>query len=346
MLRKPPFRWSRLMMSKEQQADAIPQSGKPNAREGIKPASFTHHTCHDDFHRDCAHLAIECEAEVSVQIKRMYLDFIAREYATTHPEVQVLSETSKSQTGSGYVPWKKDKAFSLRWYLSLRGETKPRASSSVIGKEVIYRYDWAFGISLAGGFYWDWMKELPTEGALAIHLVLRPEPIEEAPEAFPVSAILSTLHPSRNTKSIWDYALPMAPRTAAEMAKTGATVVPALEFLSSGLMLGSNVLESYTGDQKNWFLYQFFDEKQGCPVVEWRINKKVLVEYGPLLRGSLFLSFHSPAPGAGVVQILLRPQIRYCETDDLSYIIPTDSIAADAQVILEVRPRVGKGSNA
>jgi hypothetical protein len=285
----------------------------------------------------------------------MQLDFVARDYATTSRTVQIVSGIPKSSIGeshTNYAPWEEGKAFTLRCYLSLQGEDNPvgpsrRLSSpqtpAIETEQMTYCYEWAFGITLIEGFYWDWMKELPNEGALAIHLVLKPEPFEDGPEAIPIAAILSTLHPSRNTKSLWEQALPMVPKTAAEMAKTGASAFPLLNYLSSGLMLGSNVLSSYTDNQKNWFLYQFLDEKQNCPVVEWRISRKVLVEYGPLIRGSLFLAFHDSLKSKpGTVRMLLRPQIRYCQKDELCYIIPTQEMGPDNQVFIDIYPTEGK----
>jgi hypothetical protein len=291
---------------------------------------------------------------MTIQVKRTYIDFIARDYTTTSPVVQIVSggpESSIEQSHAGYAPWKKEKTFTLRCYLSLQGEDNPAAppnrpsspETPPTGTEqMIYRYDWAFGITLIEGFYWNWMKELPDESALAIHLVLKPEPLKDGPEAIPIAAILSTLHPSRNTKSVWEQALPMVPKTAAEMAKTGASAFPLLNYLSSGLMLGSNILASYTDNQKNWFLYQFLDEKQKCPVVEWRINKKVLVEYGPLIRGTLFLAFYKSAKTKpGTVRILLRPQIRYSQEDEICYIIPTHALGPDNQVFIDIHPTEG-----
>ena len=296
---------------------------------------------------------------MAIQVKRMYLDFVARNYTTNYPEFEVISGSHKSSTGqtpAGCASWDKERAFTLRCYLSLQGEDGPVASSKGPSSSEIpetgteraaYRYDWAFGITLIEGFYWDWRKELPDDGALAIHIFLKPEPFEGGPEAIPVAAILSTLHPSKNTKSLWEQTLPMVPKTAAEIAKTGAPALPLLNYLSSGLMFGSNLLASHTDNRKNWFLYQFLDEKLQCPVVEWRIAKKVLIEYGPLIRGTLFLAFQNPAKSKdSAVRILLRPQIRYCKTDDICYIIPTQKLSAEDQVFIDVCPREGKEPSA
>jgi hypothetical protein len=291
---------------------------------------------------------------MAVRIKRMHLDLVARDYGTNKPKWSIVSgsvKPSSPQQDTDCVRWEKEKAFTLRCYLGLEGEDSPvptrtpfSPETSGAGEEQIsYRYEWAFGIALIEKFYWDWMKELPEESALAIQLVLRPEPFEDGPGATPVAAILNTLHPSRNTKSIWEQALPLVPKTAAEVAKTGAPVFPLLDYFSSGLTLGSNVLASYTDNKKNWFLYQFFDEKEKCPVVEWRINKKVLVEYGPLIRGTLFLAFHrSVSAKPGAVRIILRPQIRYCRQDEICFIVPTREISPDDQVFIDVRPAEGK----
>jgi len=289
---------------------------------------------------------------MSVQIKRMYLDFVARGYTTATDNIAIVSGSCELPVGSPpvtYALWEKRKAFTLRCYLSLQGEDNPAVSSQCSPdaaptgtEQTTYRYEWAFGITLIEGFYWNWMKELPDEGAWAIHLVLEPEPFADGPEAVPIAAILSTLHPSRNTKSIGEQALPVVLKTTADAAKSGASVFPLLNYLSSGLTLGSNVLASYTDKQKNWFLYQFLDEKLKCPVVEWRINKRVLIEYGPLIRGTLFLAFHNAAKSKpGKVRLTLRPQIRYMHKDEISYIVPTHKIDPDEQVFIDVHPGDG-----
>lgn len=288
---------------------------------------------------------------MAVQGKRAYLDLVARNYRSKRPDFEVISGSHAPSTEKPPVIWKKDQEFTLRCYLSLQGEDRPVASpmrlpstegATGMGQK-IYRYDWAFGITLIEGYYWNWREELPDDGALAIHLVLKPVPFDDCPEPIPIAATLSTMHPSRNTKSMWEQMLPMLPKTAAEMAKIGAPALPLLNYVSSGLTLGSSLLASRTDHETNWYLYQFLDEKLMCPVVEWRISKKVLIEYGPLIRGTLFLAFQAPGGSeASAVQILLRPQIRYSNEDDLAYIIPTKGMADDKQVYLDVRPIKGK----
>jgi hypothetical protein len=280
---------------------------------------------------------------MATRIKREVFDFLAKDYTTTTPQVHILSGDFDPSTIQAQPQYKRN--FVQRWYLSLQGEENPIFSRTTFTQESskeqrIYRYDWAFGITVIEPFWWDWMGELCDESALAVHIALEPVEIEDAPEAVPISATLSALHPSRNTKSLWDLTWPKIPKTAADMAKIGAPAFPLLDYVSSGLILTSNILDSYTEDQKNWFLYQFVDEKLKCPTVEWRINKKVLREYGPLLRGSLFLVFHgSTESRPGRVRVLLRPQIRYCAKSDINFVIPTDAIEKGQQVYIEVTPK-------
>jgi hypothetical protein len=275
---------------------------------------------------------------MAVQIKRQVLDFLAKDYLTNSPEVQLLpnwppSSKSQAELGTRCI---------MRWYLSLQGEDAPFTSQLAFSQdssaqESIYRYDWAFGITVLKGFYWDWQKELRDENSLTIHVVL--EPKGEAPEAIPISAMMSVLHPSRHTKSFWELAWPKVPKAAADVAKAVEPVLPYAKYLEGGLALTSNVLESQAESKKNWFLYQFLDERRKCPTVEWRINKNVLEEYGPLLRGSLFLIFNgSTRSNTSKLRILLRPQIGYYPKDDLCFIVPTDELAEDQQVYIDVKP--------
>ncbi len=188
---------------------------------------------------------------MTVQIRRRVFDFLAKDYQSKTPKVQLLPDgppspatpESRAKLGTQCV---------MRWYLSIQGEDSPVISQMLFSqdaalKQPIYRYDWAFGITVINGYWWNWQKELPDDGALAIHVVLKP--MGDAPEAFPISATVCALHPSRNTKGFWELAWPKIPKTAADVAKTGETALPLLRYLSSGLTLASNVLESQAENQ-------------------------------------------------------------------------------------------------
>jgi hypothetical protein len=168
-----------------------------------------------------------------------------------------------------------------------------------------------------------------------MHVLL--EPVGDAPEVIPVYATISALRPSRNTKGFEEVS--SGSKAAAEIAKIGLPLLPSL---GATLMAGVNILPSQAQNKKtkNWFLYQFWDGEARCPVVEWNINRQVFQEYGPLLRGTLYLAFHgSTKLHSGQIRLRLRPQIRYHERAELEFIIPTDQLPKDEQVFLEIRPR-------
>ena len=71
------------------------------------------------------------------------------------------------------------------------------------------------------------------------------------------------------------------------------------------------------------------------------------MEYGPLLRGSVFLTFSgSSKSNPGSVRVFLRPQIHYCSEDDICYVVPTYELPDDQQVYIDVNPVEGADSSA
>jgi hypothetical protein len=280
---------------------------------------------------------------MATRIKKNVFDFLVKEYKTKSRQVEILPKTTNLSNVKALPDYKDN--FLERWYLSIQGEDNPTFSNTVSSpknaeEQHVYRYDWTFGITVVKNYWWDWQEELPDDNSLAIHAVLVPIGIGDAPEAIPISATLSAMHPSRNTKSMWELTWPKMPKAAAEMAKIGSLGIPQLSYVSTALMTTSNILDSYTENKKNWYIYQFLDEKLECPTIEWRISKRVLAEYGPLVRGTLFVVFHGSSESTtGGVRILLRPQIRYYPQSDLDYIIPTDMLDEDQQVFVDVKPK-------
>lgn len=277
---------------------------------------------------------------MSVRVKRTSFDFLARNYATASPEIEILRDGYDRSMILAQPSYKKN--FIERWYISLQGEDTPTTSGASVEPDkptdLVFRYDWAFGIAVIQGFWWDWQKDLCDDDSIAVHLLL--EPTGDAPEPVPVACTLSALRPSRNTQTVWEQAWPELMKVAVSAVKTGAPAIPGLAYLSEPLNAMSTVLDSRTGQQKNWFLYQFFDEIRKCPTVEWRINKGVMREYGPLLRGSLFLRFHgSAASHPGKIRIHVRPQVRYHSEGDLDFIVPTEVLPEAERIFLDVTPQ-------
>lgn len=274
---------------------------------------------------------------MATSIRKSVLTVFAENYKSAEHEVSVLppgTDYSNIQAQPKYPH-----NFIQQWYLSLQGEVSPSLSETQVssdgqGKIQIYRYDWAFGVTLIRGFWWDWMADLAGEDALAVHLVLEPS---SQVDAVPIAGTLNALRPSRNTQSVWEQVWQALPKAAADAAKAGASAVPALDYVAAGLVAASNIVDSQTAKEKNWFLYQFVDEYRHCPTVEWRINRKVFKEYGPLIRGALFVAFYG-APGAHLT-MSLRPQVRYSRARDLDFLVPTAALKDEQQVRLTIEPR-------
>lgn len=161
---------------------------------------------------------------MGTQIKRKVFDFFAADHTTEHPDVQVLYTDPAPVPDRALPPYASLKKGDCvqRWHLSLRGEDNPMVSSTRTSPEAdadqaIYRYDWTFGITVIEGLYWDWQEGLCDDSVLAVHIAL--EPLGDAPEAVPIGATLSTLRPSRNTRSHWETALPKIGKAAADVSR-------------------------------------------------------------------------------------------------------------------------------
>jgi hypothetical protein len=272
-------------------------------------------------------------------VKKSVFTVLVEDYTTPTHRVTILPPDTNFATVRARPRFKHN--IVQQWYLSLQGEESPGLSETEGAaqddkKTRVYRYDWAFGVTLIRGFWWDWMADLADEDALAVHLVLQQD---GDIDAIPIAGTLNALHPSRNTQSLWERTWPLLPKTAADVAKVGSAAIPALNYVATGLMATSNVIESQTARQKNWFLYQFVDELRHCPTVEWRINRKVFEEYGPLIRGALFVAFYGDPSQPSRLKMSLRPQVRFSRARDLDFIVPTDALHPGKQVYLDIAPQ-------
>ena len=83
-----------------------------------------------------------------------------------------------------------------------------------------------------------------------------------------------------------------------------------------------------------------FQYEQASPDHDAAVSQ---VEYGPLIRGTLFLAFHNSVKSKpGTLRILLRPQIRYCQKNEICYIVPTKELGQDSQIAIDISPIAGK----
>jgi hypothetical protein len=130
--------------------------------------------------------------------------------------------------------------------------------------------------------------------------------------------------------------LSSAGETTAQLPGIGAGLSAALR-VSSAL---SNFVTSGDDGGKNWFLYRFLDPEKQCCAIEWQINKKVLLQFGPALRGSLVLAFHGvPAAGEKGITMQVRTQLGFRRDNPICMVAPTRALPEDQQVRLLIRPR-------
>jgi hypothetical protein len=266
-------------------------------------------------------------------------------YGIPNPDLDIVpgSPEHREYTRDGQV---------LRWYLGLMGETSPVVSPlsvDIAGDKDyrVYRYDWVFGVALPnlsgtnrGELWWDWQKRLADATSVSVQMILSPA----AGMGYTcVAAKLNVLPPSRDTKTWWQknrgdvYEVVKAGTRTAEEIYPG-TITKVVASLS-------NSLDAQTKWRTtNWFIYQFLDSTTQACAVEWRITKKILNQYGPLLRGSLILAFHGGADERKGIRLELRPQLGFNPHDELSRVSPTFKLEQDQQVKLDILPRAAEGS--
>ena len=216
----------------------------------------------------------------------------------------------------------------------------------------VYRYDWVFGVALPnicgpnpGELWWNWKKALGKATSVAVQMIILPG--DSGMGYTCVATNLNVLPPSRDTETWWQKNKGGVIDVVKAGAKTAQEVYPGM--ITKTFAALSNSLDARGKWRKtNWFIYQFLDSTtQGC-AVEWRINREILNQYGPLLRGSLVLAFHGGENGGTRDQkgvcLELRPQLGFNRRDELSRVTPTSKLAQDQRVTLKILPRAAEGT--
>lgn len=186
--------------------------------------------------------------------------------------------------------------------------------------------------SKRGELWWDWQKVLIKGSCVVVQLIILPG--DSGIGYTCVATNLNALPPSRNTQTWWQKNRSGVFEIVKVSAKTAEKVYPGR--ITKAFSAMSNSLAAQGKWRKtNWFVYQFLDaDPQGC-AVEWQINKRVLRQYGPLLRGSLVLAFHGAYRGVGEqkgIRLLLRPQLAFNPKDELRRVTPTHQMKDPEQV--------------
>ncbi|MFZ0771272.1 MAG: hypothetical protein WCA49_25365 [Candidatus Sulfotelmatobacter sp.] len=241
----------------------------------------------------------------------------------------------------------------LRWYIGLMGDTSPEISPlsvDVAGDKNyrVYRYDWVFGVSLPnlpgpepGKLWWNWQKALTKGTAVAVQLLILPGDSGIAYTC--VATNLNVLPPSRDTQTWLHKHRSGVIDFVKAGAKTAEEIYPGM--ITKAFSALSNSLDARGKWRRtNWFIYQFLDSDSQACAVEWLINKKVLKQYGALLRGSLVMAFHGAAKAGTTkqkcIRIVLRPQLGFNPEDELSRVSPTQELKDAEKVQLEILPGV------
>lgn len=258
----------------------------------------------------------------------------------------------------------------LRLYYSLIGDVKPLLSPlslefSFDNETRAYRYDWVVGftpLQSTKSKLWDfdWRDDLTKNRALCVQMLIDCQ--GTGLSTAEISAVLLGLQPSKDTASWLERnADRIGESLVAGSDEVPFSATPAGLFKMSALFSNfiksgekgkieaskQNKTKSGEEDEKDWFLYRFLDEKKGCSAVEWNIQKSVLYQYGPLLRGSLILTFHGTPHANKPIRILLRPRFRLAKAGGLNYVPPYEEMENENPVVLDVLPTLpgGEGAN-
>jgi len=231
-----------------------------------------------------------------------------------------------------------DKVLPLHY--SIMGEVEPKLAPLSIdyslSSQGSYRYDWIVGLGPPPR-PWDWHKELRQRRAVTVQLAI--DCGDTGAGFSDASPALLGLQPSLNTSSLWDRKSETFRQTVQDGAKL---LQPFMGSVLPGVVqIAANFISSGEKDAKNWWMYRFFESKLNCPVIEWNINNKVLWEYGPLLRGSLVLSFHGRMKEGSAIRLILRPRLGFDSRrgHEVKFEPPVDDFEKDPRMVaLNVRP--------
>lgn len=260
----------------------------------------------------------------------------------------------------------KPKEKALRILVGLLGEPEPQVLSlaPTYDREQqsrMYRFDWLFGLALPIGsedhekwepVWWNWQKKLRRKSALTVQIL-----ISQADSGFgftDISATLLALPPSRDTRSWLEINADRLGKALADLSRLPKGAVPGPGAVAGAvgnevgaILRTSSIFSNFIASRKslgrrNWFIYRYFDAEENCTAIEWRINRRVLREYGPLLRGSLVLLFHGaqakhPECQHGI-RIEVRPGIGFYRKDELSFVQPTKVFEPKERVSLLIKP--------
>lgn len=216
----------------------------------------------------------------------------------------------------------------VKLHYSLTGEISPVLAPLSIdhsmGADSSYRYDWAMG--LYSEDIPHLVSSLRHKRAIAVDLFIVCGDYSFSDG----SPLLLGLQPAFNTESWWDrnaHLVQASVYQAAEVAK------PLIPFVPGAVQVASNFIVSEKGTF--WYMYRYFDRDEKCTVIQWNINPPVLSAYGPLLRGSIVLSFHGPYKDGSAIRLRLKPGLGFDPHNEEAYVRP---VPPDEYIELALKP--------
>jgi hypothetical protein len=224
----------------------------------------------------------------------------------------------------------------LRFYTSLIGEDSPKTMDlpcNYIGEPTkSYRYDWLFGISCIHDkekkIFWDWKSRLSDDSAIKLQLIFDSESgkgvlMESDIFVNILSANLLCLNPSKSTGSWFEKNRESIGKSLNSLANTASDYSKiASDVFSTANMLTNFVASDENG--KNWYLYKFLDQEKKTFAVEWHINKKVLDQFGPMLQGTLVVTYHGSLDESQKIKLHIKPGLSFDKKHDMCYVSPYD----------------------
>jgi hypothetical protein len=137
-----------------------------------------------------------------------------------------------------------------------------------------------------------------------------------------MAAHLLSLQPWKNTTS-W---LERNSRLVGDNLRDLSNVAEPMSMTAANIFkvfaLMSNFVGSGEQNAKNRFICHFLDEKKKCCATEWNINRGVLEQFGPLLRGSIVLAFHGTGKRSNAITLLLRSRLRHRKISNVDCLPP------------------------
>lgn len=271
---------------------------------------------------------------MATRVKTRVIDVKLINFNSQNP-VSTIVDLDKEKFGN--IDHKENGPKYLKFYSSIAGEDSPTIidlPGNYIGEpSKSYRYDWIFGISCIHdkekNIFWDWKSKLSDNSAIKLQLIFEPESksgMAEETDIFinVLSANLLCLNPSKSTGSWFEKnrenignSLNSLSNSAKDYSKIASDV------LSTANMLTNFIASDDNG--KNWYLYKFLDQDKNTFAIEWHINKKVLDQYGPMLQGSLVVTFHGSTDQAQKLKLHIRPGLSFDEKHDMCYVSPYNS---------------------